>query len=128
MTDQDTIERIAIDSNFAYLIDGGNEFQIIDISNKKNPEFKGSCLIPNNGFNLYVKNYFAYVVDVNRTLYIIDITDKDAPFITASMEISDFDTISDIFVDSDNIYLTCHKNDENGKIIQSGFIVIEIDI
>ena len=79
---------IYVEGNYAFIAVGsrdkitemdGRGLQIIDITDKKNPDIVGVCKTSGNAWGVFVEGNYAYVVDINRVLQIIDITDKQNP-------------------------------------------------
>jgi len=82
-----TAIEVYIEGNYAYIADGNAGLQIIDITDKKNPNIVGSC-----GGNtqhayaedVYVEGNYAYIA--GDGLQVIDITDKKNPNIIGICE------------------------------------------
>ena len=121
------IEKVCIEQNYAYLLDGQNGLQILNIIDNTNPELIGVSPLPSSSSIMQVYGYFAFVFDNDRNLHVIDITNKEKPFISSSLNLSEIDTNSHLFVEDDYIYITYSTKDNNDNIIESGLKIVEIN-
>jgi tetratricopeptide (TPR) repeat protein len=63
---------VYIEENYAYIANGNACLQIIDITDKKNPNIIGSCKTPGDAHGLYIEGKYAYIADNEEGLQIID--------------------------------------------------------
>ena len=98
------VEDIAIDDQYAYVIDG--QFRIIDISDPENPMERGSCEITYTGVNIDVDGNYAYIA--NNGLSIIDISIRENPHVEGFYELSG---AVDVSVIGDHAYVAVGHDD-----------------
>jgi hypothetical protein len=72
-------------SLYAYIADGTNGLQIIDVTSSSVPVMKGVYTGANQAREVYVRGNYAYVADGTNGLRIINITDKDSPRLTGTL-------------------------------------------
>ena len=77
---------VAVSGNYAYVVDGNNELQVIDISNPAAPTLSGSLVIGAAGFVELSGNY-AYIVGFSG-LQVVDISNPAAPTLAGSLGFS----------------------------------------
>ena len=97
-----TANDIMVFGDYAYIADGDHGLQIVDISDKTNPEITGSVETIDNSRGVFVNGNYGYIVN-GTGLSIIDITDKSNP-----RHISSIDTKGDaggIFIYRDHAYV-----------------------
>ncbi|MCP4745677.1 MAG: hypothetical protein GY874_05975 [Desulfobacteraceae bacterium] len=68
-------------ADYAYIADGFNGLQVIDISDQTNPTIVGSVDTSDQATGVTVSGDYAYVADGDRGLQIIDIRDPTNPAI-----------------------------------------------
>jgi len=110
--------------------------EIIDISDKKNPEMTGSCKIKGSLSNLCVSGNFAYIgsniFDYEKreyteesSLIIVDISDKKNPEVISSTNV--LPNCWAIYVSGDFAYISSNVWDmKNDKYTKSTFQVVDI--
>lgn len=76
-------------SLYAYVADGTNGLQIIDVTSSSNPVMKGAYTGANQAKDVFVTGNYAYVADGSNGLRIIRITDKDTPRLTGTLPTTD---------------------------------------
>ena len=85
----DTANDAFVIGTMAYVVSGsfGDDFHVIDISERTNPTEVGSVDLPASANDLYVSGNYAYVVtDVTGTdFHVIDIKDSSAPSVAGSL-------------------------------------------
>ena len=70
---------MAVLGSYAYVAEGVNGLQIIDISDPSQPVIAGLCDTPGTARAVSVSGNYAFVTDVNSDLQIIDISDSNHP-------------------------------------------------
>ncbi|MFH0790104.1 MAG: PKD domain-containing protein [Candidatus Omnitrophota bacterium] len=70
---------VCISGNYAYVADGSNGLEVIDIKQPNNPVLAGSYDTPGDACGVYVLGNYAYVADGYKGLWIIDISDPKNP-------------------------------------------------
>lgn len=94
---------IVVVGDYAYIADGDQGIQIINLFDKNNPEIIGTCDTPGTAIGIFIDAVYAYVAAGNGGMVIIDISDKSDPVIIAA-----FDTggvARKIFVSGDYAYV-----------------------
>lgn len=76
-------------SLYAYIADGSNGLQIIDVTNSSIPLLKGVSAEPDQASGVYVRGSYAFVADGSNGLRIVNITDKDSPALLSTCDTSD---------------------------------------
>ena len=99
--------------SYAYIADGEQGLQVINISDPLNPEIVGNCDTPGTASGLFADDNYAYVADGHSGLVIINITDKTKPVITAALDTDGF--TKKIMVSNNTVYLA--DGDSGVKLI-----------
>jgi hypothetical protein len=81
---------VAVSGNYAYVANGFDGVQVMDISDPTNPTPVGSCDTPDHAYDVVVSGECAYVADRNEGLQVIDISDPSNPVIVGSRDTPDF--------------------------------------
>ena len=115
---------IFVEKNYAYIADGDRGLQIIDVSPIEDTCIVGSCNTDGKANDIFVQNNFAYIADWDGGLKIIDISDKKNPYIIGSYCIPGL-RFTSISAEKDNVYVTYHKHDKDGSLIESGIQIID---
>jgi hypothetical protein len=123
-----SVQGLIIEGNYAYLNStfyGDNysesKLEIIDITDKKNPELAGSCDIEGQPNGLYVRGDFAYINNTyfdyrtreytNKSkFFVIDIKNKTSPAVLGSCDV--YANSWSVLVDGDYAYLSSSIYDE----------------
>jgi len=90
---------------------GGNNLQIIDITNKENPNIIGTCDGGDSG--IFIEGNYAYMSNSIKGLKIIDITYKKNPNIIATCDTPG--DAWDVYVEGNYAYIA--DNEEGLQII-----------
>ena len=80
---------VAVVGNYAYAV-GGNELDIIDISNPSNPIQKGHFYTTGYAWGIQVVGNYAYVADVDSGLQIINISNPAAPSLIGTYDTTSY--------------------------------------
>ena len=94
---------IDVVGDYAYIADGDQGIQIINIFDKNNPEIIGSYDTSGTASGIFIDAGYAYVADGNGGMVILDVSDKSNPLIIAA-----FDTggnAQKIFISGDYAYI-----------------------
>ena len=100
-------EGVFLSNTTAYIANGSNGVQIIDVTNPADPQRLGRY-IAFNARDLYVSANKAYIVDQCSGLHIIDITDPFNPTILGSYDTPGF--ANDVFVSGTTAYVADYFN------------------
>ena len=97
--------------NYVYLA-AGNEFHIVDASDKTNLSQIGSILSGiGNPQDVYATGYYAYVGDAdNSKMFVINTTDKTNPVVIFSSTLSTIENLEEIDVASGYLYSVSPNN------------------
>ena len=95
---------IVVIGNYAYIADGDQGIQIINIFDKKSPEIIGNFDTSGIATGIFIDAGYAYIADGNQGITIIDIRDKAAPFLVSVSEIDG--SAQKIYVSGDYAYVT----------------------
>jgi hypothetical protein len=87
--DMSSVEEIALFENYAY-VTNDDGLLIIDISNPKNPTFKGSYNTPDTAQNVAISDNYAYITNGESGLQILDISDPKNPTFKSSYDTPDY--------------------------------------
>jgi hypothetical protein len=68
---------VFVDGTFAYVADGDQGLQIVDVSDKNDPEAPIRVDTDGTAYGVFVSGDYAYVADGTYGLQIIDVSDKD---------------------------------------------------
>jgi len=82
---------IAVEGNFAYLVlDGGNEFVAVDVSNPASPVLRGALDLGATAREVVVLGSYAYIASYSdsRELEVVDVTNPSAPSLIGSLNLS----------------------------------------
>jgi len=84
-------EGVAVSGDYAYVADGSEGFQVIDISDPENPVKpaggnEGACDTTGSAKDVAVSGNYAYVADVAAGLQVIDISRANAPLIARTCD------------------------------------------
>jgi hypothetical protein len=80
----DRVLDIDVKENYAYIANWNSGLQIIDISDKENPEIAGYCDTPITT-SVFVEGNYAYIIDYG--LQIIDVGDRENPYLLGNCPI-----------------------------------------
>ncbi len=105
-------DRLLIKDNFAYLVcsrdfypvDVDPVLEIIDISNKSNPQKKGEFVLPSKPYSIGLRDNFAFIPTRYDCLQIIDCSNPSAPINVSKFESTEI--INDIEIHNNVGYLT----------------------
>ena len=116
------INSIYSEGNYLYIFEGGS-FVILDITDRENPQNKGSLMTSGWAQNFCIEGDFAYLPSGN-SLQIIDITDKTNPVLVGGAFAKG--DVSDVSVFGDYSFITYIIRNDNGTPKESGVQVIDI--
>ena len=80
----------AVAGNFAYVADGLNGLQLIDISNPQAPVLSGRADTPGSARDVAIAGNYAYVADFRNGLQVIDISNSQIPVLAGSVDVPGF--------------------------------------
>ena len=98
---------VVVVGDYAYIADGDQGMQIVNILDKTNPGIAGSFDTSGTATGIFIDAGFAYIADGNQGITIIDIRDKTAPFLVSVSEIDG--SAEKIYVSGDYAYVTAGK-------------------
>lgn len=98
-----TISDVAVAGDYAY-IGQGQDFVVLDISDKSNPVEVGKLTTPSIISYVTVSGNYAYAINTNG-LNIVNITNPSSPIITGSYSPSYYSVASSVAVSGDYVYL-----------------------
>jgi hypothetical protein len=107
-----TANDIQTDGDFAYVADGDQGLQIINISDKTSPEITGSYDTSGYACGIFLDANYAYVADGDQGISIFNITDTINPILTATIDTDGY--ARKIFVYEGYAYVAA---DDQGLII-----------
>ncbi|MHA1156557.1 MAG: LVIVD repeat-containing protein [Candidatus Heimdallarchaeota archaeon] len=104
-------DRLLIKNNFVYLVCSGDFYpvdvdpvlEIIDISNKSNPQKQGEFVLPSKPYSIGLRDNFAFIPTRYDCLQIIDCSNPSAPINVSKFERTEL--ISDIEIRNNVAYL-----------------------
>jgi hypothetical protein len=107
---------VYVSGNYAYLVEIGATFMIVDVSRPTEPQLISTLEIPGgtNIFEVFVSGEFAYIVGQSIGLQIIDVSNPVRPVIVGSNTLGAFP--EDIFV-SGNYAYTVERGGDKLRVI-----------
>ena len=87
---------ISADENYLYVVEGGDDLHIYDISNRTSPSSVGTAAVVDNlvfnkaitGLALDSTGVFLYLPDGKTKLYTLDLTDPEVPTLSSTLTLS----------------------------------------
>jgi hypothetical protein len=78
---------VYVSGSYAYLATHGDQdLWIVNISDPQNPTPVGNCILPQDAFDVYVREPYAYVADYSSGLYILNVSDPAHPSLAGNLE------------------------------------------
>ena len=94
---------VAVVGNYAYVVSGANDLQVVDVSDPLSPVVVGSASIPGGPGHVVVSGNYAYVTEFLMGLTIVDISNPTSPQIMSTG--LDNGEITEIVVEGTHAYL-----------------------
>lgn len=94
---------VAVAGDFAFVAAGDAGLQVVDVSNRRNPQIIGSLDTDGVSIDIRVRGQYIYLADGEAGLKIIDITDPSAPLLTGSLDTAGI--AQDIQIQGDYVYI-----------------------
>jgi hypothetical protein len=94
---------VFVSGNYAYLADGDEGLQVVDIANPSNPVLIGSCLTIGYAYDVCISGMYAYIPNGSSGVEVINISDPVNPFSAGSYNTSGWAT--NIAADINYIYV-----------------------
>ncbi len=94
---------VAVAGDFAFVAAGDAGLQVVDVSNRRNPQIVGSLDTDGVSIDIRVRGQYAYLADGEAGLKIIDISDPTTPLLVGRLDTAGI--TQDIQIQSDYAYL-----------------------
>lgn len=99
---------VAVNGNYAYVAAGSAGLQVVDVTNRSNPQIVASLSLPGNENDVRLLANFAYIAAGSSGLHVVDITNPLAPVLRGTFSTSG--TALDVAVRGNTAYVANGTN------------------
>lgn len=115
---------IIVKGDYAYVADGEDGLQIIDITKIEDCYIIGNFDTDGKASSICLQNDFIYIANWENGIQIIDVSDKENPCISGGYNVSGI-RFTSISVEEEYAYVAYSKYNEDDKFLESGIEIID---
>ena len=94
---------VDVQGDLAYVASGGAGLQVLDVSNRENPQIIGEFDTPGIAIDVKVSGDIAYLADGGSGIHLLDVSDPAAPLLRSSLDTAN--NAQDLVVQGDFVFV-----------------------